>query len=114
MSALHGLQARIDDFRDANTRIIAISPDSQAENRKVAERLGLEFPILSDANLEVTRALGLVHEKGGMPPDFGDIPRPAVFIVEDGTVRWRAVTDNWRVRVRPEPLLAALNSVRGG
>ena len=88
-----------------------MSPDSEDENLTVARSLGLDFAILSDSELELTKALGLVHEKGGMPPDFKDIPRPAVFIVQDGTVRWRSLTDNWRVRVRPEPLLDALKQV---
>ena len=113
MSALHGLQARIADFEATGTRIVAISPDSPSQNLEVARKWGLEFPILSDADLEATRALGLVHEKGGMPPDFADIPRPAVFIVKDGQIRWRALTDNWRVRVRPDPLLEAVARVQG-
>lgn len=89
-----------------------MSPDSEAENRKVAENLGLDFPILSDSGLALTKAMGLVHEKGGMGGH--DIPRPAVFIVQDGTVRWRALTKNWRVRVRPESLLDALRLVSDG
>ena len=111
MSALHGLQARIDDFGASGARIVAISPDSIEENMKVARSQGLGFPVLSDAELEVTRALDLIHEKGGMPPDFADVPRPAVFIVVDGVIRWRALTNNWRVRVRPDTLLEALAEI---
>jgi len=114
MSALEGLQAHADAFAAAGARIVAVSPDSVAENRKVATDRGLGFPILSDANLALTRALGLLHEGGGVPPDFRDIPRPAVFIVNQGTIRWRALTDNWRVRVRPEPLLEEVQRVLGG
>ncbi len=114
MSALEGLQAHKDDFDAAGTRIIAVSPDSPEQNRKVATSRGIAFPILSDVDLELTRALGLLHEAGGVPPDFADIPRPAVFIVNDGTIRWRALTDNWRVRVRPEPLLEEVQRVLGG
>ena len=97
MSALDGLQAEIDAFRAAGAEIIAVSPDSEAENMKVAKNLGLDFPILSDSELTLTKALGLVHAQGGMPPDRKDIPRPAIFIVQQGTVRWRALTDNWRL-----------------
>jgi peroxiredoxin len=107
------LQARIDDFEAAGARIIAVSPDSEIQNAELARNLGLTFPILSDSDLEVTRALGLLHEGGGPPPDFHDVPRPAVFIVRDGTIRWRALTDNWRVRVRPDVLLDALGQVAG-
>lgn len=114
MSALDGLNDRIADFDAAGARILAVSPDTEAENRKVAQDRGLAFPILSDADLALTRALGLVHEGGGIPPDFEDIPRPAVFIVEDGTIRWRALTESWRIRVRPDALLDALRRVTGG
>jgi peroxiredoxin len=114
MSALDGLQGEIDSFRDAGVQIIAVSPDSEAENREVAEKWGLEFPILSDSDLVLTKAMGLLHEKGGMAPDFKDIPRPAIFIVRDGIVRWRSLTDNYRVRIRPGPLLEAWNQVSEG
>jgi peroxiredoxin len=102
------LQARIDEFEAVGARIIAVSPDSEIQNAEVARNLGVTFPILSDSDLEATRALGLLHEGGAPPPSFSDIPRPAVFIVRDGTIRWRALTDNWRVRVRPDALLEAL------
>ena len=105
MSELQGLQSRIDDFRAAGARVIAVSPDTVEKNREVVEKLGLAFSVLSDAALTATDAFGVRH-----PGGFGsvDIPRPATFIVEDGVVRWRSLTDNWRIRVRPEPILAAL------
>ena len=112
MSALDGLQAEIEALRAAGGQIVAVSPDTAAENRKVAENLGLDFPILSDSDLALTEAMGLVHEEGGM--GGRDIPRPAIFIVQDGTVRWRALTTNWRVRIRPDSLLDALRQVSDG
>ena len=96
------------------TRIIAVSPDSVEENQKVVFRWELDFPILSDSELELSKALGLVHEGGGMSSDRADVPRPAVFIVKDGVVRWRALTDNWRVRVQAGPLLEELERTLGG
>jgi len=111
MSALDGLQGEIESFRAAGAQIIAVSPDSTEKNEQVRQNLGLEFPILSDSDLVLTKALGIVHEGGGMEGE--DIPRPAIFIVRDGTVRWRSLTDNWRVRIRPGPLLAAFEQVSG-
>ncbi len=111
MSELHGLQSRIDEFEAAGVRVVAVSPDSVAENKKVVSRLGLEYPILSDSELEVTRALGIVHEGGAM--DGGDIPRPAIFLVEGGVIKWRHLTDNWRVRFRADELLEVVRSLGG-
>ncbi len=96
------------------TRIIAVSPDSVEQNRKVVFRWKLDFQILSDSELELSKILGLVHEGGGISSDRPDIPRPAVFIVKDGVIRWRALTDNWRVRVQAGPLLDELERTLGG
>jgi peroxiredoxin len=63
--------------------------------------------VLSDIERIAISDWGLVHE-GGMPGGEA-IARPATFIVErDGTISWRSLTDNYRVRVRPEYVLDAL------
>ena len=111
MSELHGLQTQITEFEKTGTRVIAVSPDSVDLNKGVAERFGLTFPILSDPELELTASLGLVHEGASM--EGGDIPRPATFIIRDGKIVWRDLTDNWRVRIRAEELLEALHQVLG-
>jgi hypothetical protein len=37
--------------------------------------------------------------------------RPAIFLVEpDGTISWRRLTDDYRVRVRPAEVLEALGA----
>jgi len=105
MSELQGLQSRMDGFRAAGVRVVAISPDSVDDNRKVVERFGLEFPILSDPRLVATDAFGVRHAEARM--DGADIPRPATFIADDGAVRWRDLTDDYRVRPRPDAVLAA-------
>ena len=114
MSALHGLQANIQKFDDINARIIAISPDLVEENRKVSAKLKLDFPILSDSNLELTNALQLLHIGAGAMKERPDVPRPAVLIVKDGVIVWRSLTDNYRIRIRPDELLAALEKTTRG
>ncbi len=111
MSALHGLQARVSEFDDRNVRIFAVSPDLIKENRKVSSKLKLDFPILSDIDLELTRALDLVHEGAGPMKERPDVPRPAVLIVNEGMIQWRFLTDNVRVRIRPDTLLTALDEI---
>jgi peroxiredoxin Q/BCP len=108
MSELHGLQTRITDFERAGARVIAVSPDSVEENKGVRDRFDLAFPILSDPELELTKALGLVHEGAFQGRD---VPRPATFIVRDGVIVWRDLTDNWRVRIQAGELLDALHRV---
>lgn len=111
MSELHGLQSRITEFEASGTRIVAVSPDSNDESAEVVRRLGLSYPILSDPDLDLTRALGLVHEAGG--PGGQDIPRPATFIVVDGRIVWRDLTDNWRVRPKPDEILEVIDGLSG-
>jgi peroxiredoxin len=111
MSELHGLQTRITDFENEGARVIAVSPDSVEKNLEVARRLELSYPILSDTDLALTSSLGVVHEGAAM--DGKDIPRPATFIVEDGRIVWRDLTDNWRIRIQAGDLLEALREVTG-
>lgn len=113
MSELHGLQTRITEFEKAGATVMAVSPDSVEENRGVAERFDLSFPILSDRDLVLTDALGLRHEGASMNRDRPDVPRPATFIIRDGRIVWRDLTDNWRIRIQAEDLLAAFREVTG-
>jgi peroxiredoxin len=109
MSELQGLQLSLEAFRQRSVEVVAVSPDPVEKNRSVVERFGLEFPILSDGALELTRGLGLEHPGAG--PDGATIPRPATFIVRDGAVRWADLTPNYRIRPRPETILAALSEL---
>jgi peroxiredoxin len=66
--------------------------------------------VLSDPDLTAIDAYGLRHE-GGMPGN--DIARPATIIIDgDGNVVWRDITENWRVRPRPDELLEVLARTR--
>ena len=89
--------------------MVAVSVDTIEESARLAEKLGVEFPILSDVQEEAIRTWGLVHENG--KPGGGAISRPAIFLVEpDGIISWRQLTDDYRVRVRPEDLLELLRA----
>lgn len=67
--------------------------------------LSLPFPLLSDADEQVIKRYGLLHEKGAGDTD---IARPAVLLLDgQGVIRWAMFTDNFRVRAHPEALLAA-------
>ena len=105
------MQSRIEDIHAAGAEVLAICVDPVEENAKVSRMLKLDFPILSDPDLETITAYGLRHEGASM--EGGDISRPAVFIIDgDGVIRWRDLTDNWRVRVRPEDILRKLTEIQ--
>jgi len=88
----------------------AVSVDPVDVNREVAEEHGLEFTILSDPDLRAIDAFGLRHAGGSMYG--GDIARPATYVVRDGVVLWRALTDNWRVRLRADDLVRQVARLR--
>jgi len=105
------LQSRIADFRAADAKVFAICTDSVEKNAELVDRLQLDYAILSDPELIAIDRFDLRH-KGGNPMEGKDIARPAVFILDrDGVVRWCSLTDNWRVRVRPETILEQLRVI---
>ena len=81
------------------------------KNAEVVRDLGLAFPVLSDEKLHVIDAYDVRHEQGNTFEEK-DIARPAVFLLDrEGIVRWRELTDNYRVRVRPEVILEQLSAI---
>ena len=94
-------------MKDLGAEVVAVSVDSPEKNRDVVDKAKLGFPILSDANCEMIDAYGVRHI--GASIEGGDIARPAVFILDaDGKIAWRMITDNYRIRVRPEAVIEQL------
>ena len=82
------LRDREPEFAAAGVRVFGVSRDSSFSHRAWKETLGIETPLLSDWNGELTRRLGLAREWRGRT----DVPeRAAILVGEDGTVRgsWR-------------------------
>jgi peroxiredoxin len=82
--------------------------DSSAESRKLCRERGYSFLFLSDPKAEAIRRYGVLHPGAG---DNGrDIARPAEFLVDaSGAVRWVNLTDDIRVRARPEIVLQEID-----
>jgi len=84
--------------------------DPPGVNREHAGKMGLTFTFLSDEKREVIQLYDLLHTDAG---PTGATARPAEFLVDSsGIVRWRQLTENYRVRARPEQVLAALDVLR--
>ena len=82
--------------------------DSPAESQKLCQSRGYTFPFLSDPNADTIRQYGVLHLKGGEAGK--DIARPAEFLVDaSATIRWVNLTDDIRVRARPESVLSAID-----
>lgn len=90
---------------------MAISVDAPEVSRDLREQAGLTYTLLSDPRAEVIRRYDLVHAGAG--EDGRDIARPAEFLVDrSGTVRWVNLTENYRVRARPEQFIEAAKALR--
>lgn len=91
--------------------MIAITVDPPDRNAKVAKKLNLDFPVLSDPEMKVIDAFGVRHARG--KPGGGDIARPAAFLVDrEGKIVWRFLTDNWRVRLRAGDAIDAIGRMQ--
>ena len=82
----------------------AISVDSPEESGKLCRSRGYTYPFLSDPKGEVISSYGVLHPKARQ--DGQDIARPAEFFVDSaGVIRWVNLTDDLRIRARPEAAL---------
>ncbi len=119
LAAIHG---RINNL---GARVISIMPDSAAFTTDYAQQNDLPFPVLSDVDLGYSLALGLIFWVGAevqrLYKDVGIdlekyhgnsgyfLPMAAKFIVSpDGIVRARQVNIEFRKRMEPAEVLAAL------
>jgi peroxiredoxin len=110
---LRSFQQRLSDLQARGIRVVGISVDKPETNKRHRQKLGLTYPLLSDAKAEVIRRYDLLHPRGG--PGGSDIARPGEFLVDStGTVRWMNLTENLGVRARPADVVSALDEMNKG
>jgi peroxiredoxin len=109
MFELQGLQLEQREFTQRNTEVVAIVVDPVEQNAHVVRDLGLDYRILADPSLTAIDAYGLRHDQGREQPP---IARPATFLIDaNGVVRWRDLTENYRLRPRPQTIVAAIDRI---
>jgi peroxiredoxin len=124
---LAAFQSALADIRAAGAGLVAVSPQKPDQSLTMAERHALEFPVLSDVGNAVAREYGLVftqseastdtsRQLGVELADFnGDdsntLPAASTFVIgEDGVIRFASVSGDYRWRVGPDEVLAALRA----
>ena len=122
---LAAFQSALADIRATGAALVAVSPQTPDQSLRFAEQKALEFPVLSDAGNAVARRYGLVftqseaatatsRELGIELSDFnGDdsntLPAASTFVIgQDGAIRFASISGDYRWRVGPEEVLAAL------
>jgi peroxiredoxin len=103
--------------------------ESDRAHKAFGEHLGLDFPLLSDFNRQVVAQYGIHYEEsygsqpgspgaelvgpGGVLGDWRGMSKRAVFVIaQDGTVRYKWVSEDPRVAPDVEPVIEALQEIR--
>jgi peroxiredoxin len=130
---LRALQAVLPEIQARGARLIAISPELPDESLSTRERNELAFPVLSDLGSTVAQSFGITFDlaaelrpiytrfghalpdRNGSAESGGSgwvLPVPATFVIDgDGIVRLAFVDTNYRRRLDPAAILAALDSL---
>src|SRR5713101_9146635 len=96
-----GCTAEACSFRDANREmqkrgivVLGVSADDIASHRKFADKYGLSFPLLSDADTSVSQLYGVWKEKNFYGKKFMGVNRETFLIDKEGVIRkaWHKVT----------------------
>ena len=88
-----GCSAESQAFRDAKAdlnaaggEIVGVSRDDAAEQKKFAQKYGLNFPLLADTSSAICDAFGVIVEKNMYGKKSVGIQRSTFLIGSDGTV----------------------------
>jgi len=108
---LHDFKQQFDEL---GVKITLISPQSHQKSRSQAKQVGMNFDFLVDVDNSAAKTLGILQENG-LPAGFQvlgydtDVPKPTTFVLdENGKVIFADLTTNYRLRTKPEDILAAL------
>jgi len=126
---LRAYQAILPQMVALGARLIAISPQRPDGSLTTAEANALTFHVLSDTGNSVARRFGLVY---ALPEDLRDVlrannkalpeingdaswelPVPATYVIaDDGHIALASIEVDYRKRLEPDAILAALKSLR--
>jgi|SRR5438552_14552404 len=100
MIELGELEAKAEEFKKRNVRVIAISLDNLKDSQSTQDK----FPhllVVADEERKLSEAVQVVH---------GDTDAPTTILVDGkGVVRWVFRADRFMVRLSPDELLAAVD-----
>lgn len=92
-------------------RPVAISVDEPSVSADLCRKAHYTFTFLSDPNTDAIKRYDLLHKGAGEKGH--DIARPGEFLVDrNGIVRWVNLTEDFRVRARPDQMLAAAKTLQ--
>lgn len=107
--------AQYHELARRGVEVFLVSPQPEANSAALADRCDAPLRFLTDRGNRAAATLGIL-EKSGVPAGmqlFGydsDVPRPTVFITgPDGTILYRDLSENYRVRPEPAQYFAVFD-----
>ncbi len=77
----------LDEFKNKGIEIVGVSVDSGWSNKAFSDKLGLNFPLLSDFNKEVSKKYGVLRPEG--------FSERAYFVIDEkGLIKFRHVMES--------------------
>ncbi|MBL9199415.1 MAG: peroxiredoxin family protein [Opitutaceae bacterium] len=108
---LQDLQKNLGSIEQAGVRLVGISYDSVAVGAAATAKLGVAFPLLSDAGSKVIDAYGIRNATAKGRAE--GIPHPVVFLVDrQGVIRAKLARDNYRDRPESAEIIAAAKALK--
>ena len=126
---LRALQQALPEITATGATLVAISPQAPDHGRSVTDTNELGFAVLSDLDQSVSESYKVRFDVTGELEDLQvnvfqndpaqqnadgrrSLPVPSTFVIDPaGTVRFASVDADWRVRVEPVDVVAALRAL---
>ena len=107
---LQDLQKSLSEIAATGVQLVGISYDAPASSAAAAAKLGLTFPLLTDAGSKVIDAYGIRN------PDAkgksAGVPQPVLFILDQqGIIRVKLAREGYRERPEVVELIAGVKSM---
>ena len=104
------LQAKFEEFKKRGVQLLSITLEAPESNKRMREKTGAQFEILSDEAGKLIDHFGMRHVKGKRGQS--DLAQSASFLLDqNGKVLWQRIAENYRVRPKPEEILQALDKI---
>jgi peroxiredoxin len=126
--ALRALQKALPEITRLSAKLVAVSPQTPDESLSTVEKNELAFSVLSDVGSATAKSFGIAYDLAeelrpiyarsghALPQKNGDeswvLPIPATYVIDrDGTITLAFVDVDYRNRLEPAEILAALQSL---
>lgn len=100
----------MNEFSNVEAQVLGVSVDSRFALKAFAEQNKIEYPLLSDFNKEVSKAYGVQYENF---LGLLGVAKRSVFVIDrDGTIRYRWVTEDAKVKPQLSEISKALGELK--